>query len=269
MANITHKIFTSRVNGLDTTTYVGEAGRLFYAQTTGTGWAPTLRYSDGSTVGGLPISGSSISVSGAPPAHPLEGNLWYDNEDGRLYVYYGDTWADASPDTGYTLPVASTSTLGGVKADGVTLVVNTYTGVASVAGSYVSSISAGYDISVTTSTGAVTVNSYFTATTSTSVGYTIDFSGPSFIRYSPAANNQTITLSNYVAGRKVIMMIIPHGVNDTFAISPALPASNTFNASTNSFQGANNGAANGAMLAEFWCTTTASTGVYLYVTNAK
>ena len=132
MANITHKIFTSRVNGLDTTTYVGEAGRLFYAQTTGTGWAPTLRYSDGSTVGGLPISGSSISVSGAPPAHPLEGNLWYDNEDGRLYVYYGDTWVDASPDTGYTLPVASTSTLGGVKADGVTLVVNTYTGVASV-----------------------------------------------------------------------------------------------------------------------------------------
>ena len=133
----------------------------------------------------------------------------------------------------------------------------------------VTSIIAGYNISVNASTGTVTINSYFTATTSTSVGYTIDFAGPSFIRYSPAANNQTITLTNFVAGRKIKMMIIPHGPNDVFNISPALPAGNTFNGATSSFQCVNNGAANGAMLAEFWCTSNTSTGVFMYVTNAK
>ena len=37
-----------------------------------------------------------------PPATPEPGNLWYNPEDGRLYVYYDDgnsqQWVDASPD---------------------------------------------------------------------------------------------------------------------------------------------------------------------------
>jgi len=112
---ITQKIYSSRSNSVDSLTYVGEAGRLFYAQTTATGLAPTLRYSDGVTPGGLPLTGGSISVSGLPPTNPVQGNLWYDDEDGRLYVYYDSTWVDASPDVGYSLGVATTSTLGGIK----------------------------------------------------------------------------------------------------------------------------------------------------------
>ena len=95
---ITHKVFTSRNNNLDSETYVGEAGRLFYAQTTGTGVAPVLKYSDGSTPGGLPLSGGSLTFSSpTPPPTPSEGNLWWNTVDGRLYIYYDNNWVDASP----------------------------------------------------------------------------------------------------------------------------------------------------------------------------
>ena len=37
-----------------------------------------------------------------PPLNPSDGNLWYNADDGRLYVYYNDgnssQWVDASPD---------------------------------------------------------------------------------------------------------------------------------------------------------------------------
>jgi len=38
-----------------------------------------------------------------PPANPLPGNLWFNADDGRLYIYYNDgntaQWVDASPDS--------------------------------------------------------------------------------------------------------------------------------------------------------------------------
>ena len=119
---ITHKIHSSRSNNNDSTEYIGEAGRVFYEQTTATGIAPTLRYSDGDTPGGLALSGASITVTGSAPLNPLEGNLWYDNNDGRLYVYYDTSWVDASPDIG--TPIATTSTSGTVRVDGDTIVIN-------------------------------------------------------------------------------------------------------------------------------------------------
>jgi hypothetical protein len=51
----THKIFSSRANNLDANTYVGELGRLFYDEPDTTSTAPVLRYSDGVTVGGIPL----------------------------------------------------------------------------------------------------------------------------------------------------------------------------------------------------------------------
>jgi len=51
----TQKLYTSRTNNLDANTYVGEAGRLFYDEPTTTHTAPILRYSDGVTVGGVPL----------------------------------------------------------------------------------------------------------------------------------------------------------------------------------------------------------------------
>jgi hypothetical protein len=112
---ITQKVFTSRSNNLDSATYVGEVGRLFYEQPGVVGVAPVLKYSDGSTPGGLPLSGSSLTFSGStPPDNPHDGLLWWDSIDGRLYIYYEGTWVDASPypitsSTGITLTSVSVS----------------------------------------------------------------------------------------------------------------------------------------------------------------
>ena len=63
----TQKVFTSRTNNLTADEYVGEKGRLFYNEPTEPGVTPTLRYSDGVTVGGLPLLGSG---GGAGPTGP-------------------------------------------------------------------------------------------------------------------------------------------------------------------------------------------------------
>ena len=132
---ISHKVFSSRALNVNSATYVGEAGRLFYEQTTGTGIAPVLKYSDGVTPGGLPLSGGSLTFSSnTPPLNPTDGILWWNTNDGRLYIYYDNSWVDASPD---------------------------------VQGA-VTEIIAGPGISINTSTGAVTI----TATGGNGNGYT-------------------------------------------------------------------------------------------------
>jgi len=40
----------------------------------------------------------SVSYGGSAPGDPGEGDLWYDTESARLFVYTGTEWADASPD---------------------------------------------------------------------------------------------------------------------------------------------------------------------------
>ena len=41
----------------------------------------------------------SSSFGSTPPDNPIEGDLWYNTVEFKLYVYYNDTWIDASPDT--------------------------------------------------------------------------------------------------------------------------------------------------------------------------
>lgn len=38
-----------------------------------------------------------VTANATAPDNPEEGDLWWDAESGRLYVYYGSTWVDASP----------------------------------------------------------------------------------------------------------------------------------------------------------------------------
>jgi hypothetical protein len=102
---ITQKVFSSRSNNLDSATFVGEVGRLFYEQPAIVGVAPVLKYSDGSTPGGLPLSGSSLTFSSSTaPANPQEGNMWWNTTDGRLYIYYDSSWVDVSPNTTPAFP---------------------------------------------------------------------------------------------------------------------------------------------------------------------
>ena len=56
-----------------------------------------------SGVGSIADDGQvEVPASNAPPVNPEAGNLWYNSEDGRLYIYYTDAnssqWVDASPD---------------------------------------------------------------------------------------------------------------------------------------------------------------------------
>jgi hypothetical protein len=43
------------------------------------------------------VTGTSVTVSADAPDDPVVGDLWYDENSGRLYVFYDDSWIDASP----------------------------------------------------------------------------------------------------------------------------------------------------------------------------
>ena len=144
-------------------------------------------------------------------------------------------------------------------------------GTVTITNSGVTSIVAGYDVTVSGSTGAVTVNSLPTVTsTTTTSGYTVDFTGPGMVTWAPTANgNQTITLTNYTAGRIVRLFITPHQAGDTYTVT-GLTVGQSFNGKNN-FKLAGNppGGTYTSMIATFYCTTSAEGGVYLDVVNGQ
>lgn len=79
----TQKVFSSRALNVDASTYVGEAGRLFYDQPTGTGTAPVLKYSDGITPGGLAI-GAGSGGTGTSVAFTVTDISYFTNDVGYL-----------------------------------------------------------------------------------------------------------------------------------------------------------------------------------------
>ena len=90
MSNKTQKLYTSRANNLDANTYIGEAGRIFYDEPTTTHTPPVLRYSDGVTVGGVPL----FTAHNILPADSL-GYLHNDGAGNLIWTStptdYGDT----------------------------------------------------------------------------------------------------------------------------------------------------------------------------------
>ena len=52
---------------------------------------------------------TSVVVGATAPTGPEEGALWWNSESGRMYVYYGTAWVDASPVDG--AGIASTNEL--------------------------------------------------------------------------------------------------------------------------------------------------------------
>jgi hypothetical protein len=51
-------------------------------------------YVNGVAVG---ANGSTVAPSATPPVDPVNGQLWYDTDSGKIYVYLSDAWVDASP----------------------------------------------------------------------------------------------------------------------------------------------------------------------------
>jgi hypothetical protein len=73
-------------------------------------------YSGSTAVGWTAITGGGgggVSVGTAAPSTPAEGDLWWDSDDGKLYVYYDDgtsqQWVDAA---GPSVAVQSTAPTG-------------------------------------------------------------------------------------------------------------------------------------------------------------
>ena len=51
--------------------------------------------------------GSPTTVSATAPSNPEAGDLWFDTETARTFVYTGSEWADAAPDAGFPSAVTS------------------------------------------------------------------------------------------------------------------------------------------------------------------
>lgn len=64
------KFFTSRQHDIDANTYVGQPGRLWFDEDT-----KTIHYSDGSAVGGIPLSGINSGAGAANVSIKDEGTL--------------------------------------------------------------------------------------------------------------------------------------------------------------------------------------------------
>ena len=220
------------------------------------------------------ISSSSLSV--ATGSAVSGGALAYSTTTG-VFTF--------NPATAYSLTTATSSALGGVKigsginaaGDGTISVTpfNTSTLVTtavtanSVAGGYVSSITAGTGTQVSASTGAVTVwtlpaQAITSTATTTASNYTLDLSGPTFVAWQPSANgNRTITLTGFTPGRKTEVFITPHTTNDIFTVSgvTASQCSNGKNTFTMNGVGASQQT---SFMLQIYCTTNAVGGVWIY-----
>jgi hypothetical protein len=91
---------------------------------TGSEW---VQIGDGGS--GAAEAGSSISVSASAPASAIEGSAWFDNTDGKFYVYDGTFWVESAPtDAAYAaynrwtkVLSGSASIITGLDDNGVTL----------------------------------------------------------------------------------------------------------------------------------------------------
>jgi hypothetical protein len=55
------------------------------------------------SVRNLVNAGANVAVSPEPPNVNKTGSLWWDSEDGRLYLLYNSSWVDASPTVADTI----------------------------------------------------------------------------------------------------------------------------------------------------------------------
>lgn len=87
-------------------------GRLFvyYIDATSEQWVDASPNGSG---GGGGVTGSVVAVGDQPPSNPVDGQLWWNSVDARLFVYYIDAtseqWVDASPNGGTPGQVTTTT----------------------------------------------------------------------------------------------------------------------------------------------------------------
>jgi hypothetical protein len=208
----------------------GAKGEIFYDST-----SKTIRVFDGTIIGGTLLN-ASVTVTDSPPANPTNGSLWFNSSNGGIYIYYTDgdsnQWVQPFVPAGaggsggdYTLPIASTTALGGVKIDGSTITINN--GVISSASAY------SLPIASTTILGGVKVDgtsvtidpqgviSSVSVTPSSNSFSTISVSGQSDV----VADSATDILT-FVAGTGITLTT--NATNDSLTITNSATATNSF-----------------------------------------
>jgi hypothetical protein len=167
----------------------------------------------------------------------------------------------------YTLPAATTTTLGGVIVPAVgTSGISNSSGTIGLATATTTQLG-GVKVdgtSITINDGVISANSTFTSTVTTQAStLAVDFEGSSVIFWQPSANgNRSITLSNFTAGKSVRIFITPHRNQDTFTFT-GVTGSHCSNGS-NAFSLAGGGAAQTSMMIEIFSTTDAIGGVWIF-----
>jgi hypothetical protein len=231
---------------------------------------------------GISISGTQITNTGVVSTSTLMTNAV---TAGYANSFNTSTLVANAVTAGYatTAPYATTATVNTLIANSLTNFVytgtvaysqvsgdnhpTTATVIALIANSLtnaVPTVLAGYDISVTTSTGTVTVSNLFQSTSTTQAStLTVDFTGPSVIFWKPSANaNRSITLTNFTAGRRVKLWITPNNANNTFTFTGA--TASQFSNGSITFTLAGGGSAQASMMIELFSTTSAIGGVWAF-----
>ena len=167
---------------------------------------------------------------------------------------------------GSTLPTSKLVVTGDTNISGV-VTATSYSGSGTNLTGIVTSIVAGTGVTISNSTGQVTVNatpSNFISTSTTQAStLTVDFTGPDVIFWQPSANgNRTVTLTNFTANRGVRIFITPHTAANTFTFT-GVTGSQCSNGS-DVFQLAGGGAAQASMMIELFSTTNAIGGVWIF-----
>lgn len=101
---------------------------MTYNPSTGRLALQEIQFADGT----VQTTSAAVTVSATPPASAYEGDVWMDSTTGIQYVYYVDVdsgqWVQPTnvgygntSGQAYTLPVATSSTLGGVEVDGTSI----------------------------------------------------------------------------------------------------------------------------------------------------
>ena len=259
-------IVTSIVAGTGGITVSGSTGRVTINGTAqvNSDWTSTVGVAsilNKPTIVNQIIAGSGVSIA---PANGIGIVTITGTQNLNSVLGFGNTSS-----LGMSVGVVTTTKL--VSSDGGTfsgvVTATSYSGSGTNLTGIVTSIVAGTGVTISNSTGQVTVNaipSYFISTSTTQAStLTVDFTGPDVIFWQPSANgNRTVTLTNFTANRGIRIFITPHAAANTFTFT-GVTASQCSNGS-NVYQLGGGGAAQASMMIELFSTSTAVGGVWIF-----
>jgi len=96
------ELYASLGTGVVPAPGAGDANKLLAVNGSGTGYQ-LIPDNFGNAV---------LTLDAMPPGSPSANNLWYDDQGGRLYVYYQNNWVEASPPLSQWKAIPPTSAQG-------------------------------------------------------------------------------------------------------------------------------------------------------------